>query len=55
MTKSTTYGEVAKWIRQIRRKCNYYGDVGYWHWKYKEMNTISDIIRILEQKDEEND
>lgn len=51
--KNLTYKEVADWIRKTYRKCNRYSDVGLWHPIYGEMNTVWDIIRVLEKKHKE--
>ena len=53
MTENTSFGEVAEWIRKTYYKTQFYGDVGRWHRIYGEMNTIPDIIRILKQKQKE--
>ena len=53
MTKNTSFEEVAEWIRKTYYKTVSYSDVGRWHQIYGEMNTITDIIRILKQKQKE--
>jgi hypothetical protein len=53
MNENLTYKEVADWIRKTHRKCNRYCDVGLWHPIYGEMNTVWDIIIVLEKKHNE--
>ncbi|NDB84841.1 MAG: hypothetical protein EB127_19350 [Alphaproteobacteria bacterium] len=53
MTENTSYGEVAKWIRKTYLTCYRYSDVGLWHPIYGEMNTIWDVIRVIEKKHKE--
>jgi hypothetical protein len=53
MTENTSFEEVAEWIRKTYYKTVNYSDVGRWHQIYGEMNTITDIIRILKQKQKE--
>jgi hypothetical protein len=53
MTENTSYDEVAEWIRKTYRTCYRYSDVGLWHPIYGEMNTVWDVIRVLEKKHKE--